>query len=273
MLLDNEMYFSAPIIDINIHYDQQYVSVFDLGNTLVDLQALVSGITRLCEDDYDLSYEEIIDYKKDEDITRLEKIKTIILDEIPKDNIENIDKLSWRIEEQFAPEKVAQHTVRAYPTISRKFSKKYMDLIRLNSFAQGSLILEIATTVISGLILKFIEKLCENEKQKPLQVTVNNNCIIIDNKNSHKQIVHVKEYRNQAISNEVNGVPIEQYYESVLSSVEINSEDIQASVMSLLHKLSDDKVLSTQVIYNERGIKTLINDIERMRGTMLDISI
>lgn len=271
MFLDNEDYYYDPIVDIKIHYLQNYTNVFDLGNTLVDLQALVSGITRLCEDDSGLFYGKELYNERENHISRHEIIKAIILDEIPEKNSVNIDELSKRIEEQFPPEKAAQQSVRAYSTISRSFSRKYKDLVRLNSFAQGSLILDIATSVISGLILKFVERLFGNET--PMQVTINNNFIIIDDNNKCKKVVRVEECRGEDTLNHIKGMTIDQYFDSVLSSVEINNKDVHKSVMSLLHKLSEQQVLSTRVIYNERGIKTLTNDIERMRGTLLDVSI
>ncbi|ABX41308.1 hypothetical protein [Lachnoclostridium phytofermentans] len=271
MFTDNEDLFFAPIIDIEIHYLQQYTSVFDLGNTIVDLQALVSGITRICEDDCGLFLEENPYYKIDKPIPRQEKIKEIILDEVPENNIVDIDKLSKRIEAQFAPEKVAYQGVRAYPTISRKFSRRYKNLIRLNTFSQGSLILDIATSVISGLILKFIERLFVDDSS--IQVTINNNIIIINDNDSNKKIVRVKEYNSQEVLAQSRGMTLDQYYDAILSSVEVNNQDIETSVVSLLQKLSNDKILSTQVIYDKKGIKTLTNDIERMRGNLLDVSI
>ncbi len=278
MYTEDYEFFEQPLVDLQVKYIKDYDNLLDLGTSLVDLQALISGITRIHEDN---AYDSIEIYNNlrptliDENDNRREIIKHIISNEIENISLAKLDQLSDRIDAQFAREQKSAakrlEKVNSYPTTSRNFSKRYKDIVKLNKFSQGSLILDMTTSVVAGLVLKFIEKLIFKDG-KDFNVTVNNNLVIIQNDDNTKKIVKISEYKNsEVLSKWSNALSLEEYYDTVLSSISMQDNDIESTVINLLEKLSNDKVLSKQVIYDKRGIKTLTNDIERFRGNFYDI--
>lgn len=277
MNFDSYEFFESTLINLEVKFRNDYRNVLDLGTSLIDFQAIISGFARIFEDDtFGMSkeYEFNTLIKNDENNIRTKRLKNLISYELPQIDPDKVEHLSTLIDMQYRPEKrVASEktdTIRTYPTTSRRFSDRYKHLLILKEFRQGSLVLELATSVAAGLILKFIERLLFKGEEK-LNVQINNNIIIIEDGSDKRKIIRIED--SPKLHNEhkyKSQTKINEYYDSIINAIQIE-EDIEKSVLNFLNKMAEEKLLSKKVVYDKRGVKTLINDIERFRGNFFDV--
>lgn len=84
--------------------------------------------------------------------------------------------------------------LRPHPTTSRNFSKKYKNQIKLHTIEQGCIAAIITSTVIAGVILKFIEKLVfeEGKESKIIISSSKTNVYIFDGESGKKNLQNRK---------------------------------------------------------------------------------
>lgn len=277
-------FYSHSTIELNVSLKREFENVYDLGYALVDLQALITGFTRICEDD---EFEEIKTEKVtyadlfDERNQRITNIELLLNKELPTIDEIKIHDLSRHIEAQYGgsirPVADKSVSVRAYPTTSRRFNAQYKDLLVIKEFRQGSLILDIVASVAAGLVLKFIDKYFSRDVNT-FNINVTNNIMIIGDSSTPTRRLKIMDsvYDNDTYrihEQDVHVQSIDDFYDEILDSVEVDYYDVEKSVLNLLERLSEEKILSKNVIYDKRGIKTFANDIERFVGNHFDVRL
>lgn len=140
------------------------------------------------------------------------------------------------------------------PTTVRTFTKGYGNALTLKDFRSGSFGAEVATTVLAGLLLKFLERYFFESGQPPVQQPMIN-----ININGPIQ-VNIQDPTHQArIEQIIQGVPI----------VPGNAE---ASVQNFVNELAQSQILGTNALYYDaNGIHVLAASIERL-GRSIDIN-
>jgi hypothetical protein len=276
---------TEPCINLKLKFDAKYTNIFDLGSTFFDLQSLLSGITRVYDDDNQNKFEVVSSIapriRNDEDYYERQRLKRID-DLIDNYFTEATEFQKRRFKKEIENELKGPNddlidiykepVIKPYPTSSRNFNKKYKRIVELEKFEQGSLLLTITSTVLAGIILKFVEKIAFEEDAK-IKIEVNNNIIVINQDNGTKSMVRINDQsnKNSNATMKNSGIEIERYIDDVISRVELDKYDIEESVRSLLNVLATDGYFNKNIIYNKKGIKTIVNDIERFRGNYIDI--
>ena len=157
------------------------------------------------------------------------------------------------------------------PTTSRSFTKKYADFMMLNDFKSGSIILNITSSVIAGLILEFLKRSIwgNNNSEAPITSTItnNNNIIVVNDNSPITRRIDIDERTG------VRNISPSDYINSLLSRVQIVEGDHEYNVRKLLDVLIDQGIVTPNIVYNERGIVSLSRDIKRFEGHFLDTYI
>ncbi|NOU95628.1 hypothetical protein GC093_20690 [Paenibacillus sp. LMG 31456] len=259
-------------LDFEFKLNLSFQTVFDMGHVLTNIQALFSGFFYSIEPT-ELEYE----WLEENDIHELnlpsEFIKTI--NTIPNIDDSIKDKILTDIS-KLLPVKKKMASLQTYSTRSQKISSQYKNKLRLRSFKQGSLLLEITSSVLGGLLLKFLEKLLFKEEQSNTQViniNIENSCIII-NKHGESKLIKSSEYKdyffndNKEISHAVTS---ENFINKILDQVTYDSMDIESSVKSLFEVLEKERVISKYTSYDKRATKTVVRDISKLKGALFNV--
>lgn len=257
-----------PCLPYEIILHRPLPNIYMLSYTLIDLQALISGFTKVCIDDKDYDdrinvYKEkhrILDYFQTNAIENLINSRLKLIDheekeKLAEDIIQIIESPEYGMVASIKPK------IRPYPTTSRKFSKKYEDLLQIKEFKQGSFIASIASTVLAGIILKFAEKLIGENTEQP---TINKNYFTI-NINADSKISIESRSGNGLVPVDAN-----EYINSIISKVDIDPNNVERSVRSLLDVMQNEKIIYKISNYNEKGVRTITIDVERFKGNFID---
>jgi hypothetical protein len=120
---------------------------------------------------------------------------------------------------------------------SRFLNKDSLEIIKLTEFKQGSLFTLIVAPIIVGVVLMIISKYINHESnQNKIEIKIN----------------------NQTINNFI----INTYNDN--NSLEKNFDDI-------VQKLKDENLISQySIIYDKDGKKILLNNIERIKGQLIN---
>ncbi|PKM51758.1 MAG: hypothetical protein CVV02_05705 [Firmicutes bacterium HGW-Firmicutes-7] len=266
-----------PLVDFEVYFSESYRTVFDLSSSLVNLQALISGITRAYEDnqqyfiDEKIKLDGLINNEENKVYKRIRELRNILDVEFKdidvKKRIEISEKISSFESDQrkLAANKKESTQVRPYATTSASFASNYKDLVVLNRFEQGSLFLDIVSSVLAGIILKFVERLLFAEGNNSMRVNVSRSTLIILKDGKPTKIIRLDKESGtdfERISNEA--IPLDEYYNKLLDEIKINPNNIEESVENLFAKLEKEKLFSPLETYNRKGIKTVVNDTKRI---------
>lgn len=142
------------------------------------------------------------------------------------------------------------------PSTVRNFGKKYKDELKLKTFAQGSFVATVAAGVVTGIILKFLDAYFE----KPA----------VNNLHTH---IHVHNgNQNSPIQVKFVNPDIEQSINNILADIDIDKNNIEASLERAISAVNQSGILGQQqIIYAHNGLAILAHDIERL-GTNINIS-
>ncbi len=266
-----------PYLTYRLKIDKSFNTVFDLSYTLIDIQALILGFIKTVEDSrFELGYEMIASrdvHKPDIVIERILETIDRELDNIDKGEIETFKKEIVDVYNDYQPLKLEKKESQTYRTTHRNFLNKYKDNIKLESIASGSLILEIASGVLCGLIIEFLKRVIDkNSKniESPIQIHTKSNFCIINIQGDH-QLINKNEFKKiSAIVDNKKLINIEDYISDTISKVEIVPNNIEKSVNNLLQTLTKERIINESTLYNKKGIKTIVNDINRIKGNTFD---
>jgi hypothetical protein len=136
------------------------------------------------------------------------------------------------------------------PTTTRNFTKGYEELFTLNDFRSGSFGADIATAVIAGLFLKFLESLFLESPKHP------NTAINI----------------NGPIQVNIHDPLVSDIIDKIIKQTKINPNNTEQSVQSFLDACAKSNLKEMETLsYDQNGIKVLVASIERL-GNSIDIN-
>lgn len=145
------------------------------------------------------------------------------------------------------------------PSTVRTFGKKYKDELKLKKFSEGSFVATVAAGVVTGIILKFLDKYFDNSQTRHIH---NHNHVHIHNS---ERIAPIQvKFENPEIEDRIN---------QVLDGVEIDRDNVEVSLERAIGAINDSGVLGQQhIVYASNGLTVLAHDIERL-GTNINISV
>lgn len=271
--------FLKEQIELDIKLGKDIETVFDMSYLLIDFQAVVNGLEELiCSANQPETMEKIGDVDR-----RYKEYKTIS-EELPADmplGQLNILPDAFLKEKKMLPEDVSGTEERSRlsgagykPTTSRRFNEKYRDHLKLKGFHKGSLILEVAASVMTGLLIEFIKELVlqKTGRQDTIQVTIHDSYIMIQGSDIKSLppgsciagAVAVREGSRLAEAD--TGRIIREMVHATEPG-----EDIEESVKRLLLVLENNGVICQNAGYNAKGMRTFVRDTERFVGNIIDL--
>lgn len=265
-------------IQSKIRFDKDMKTVYDLSYFLIDFQAVINNMTDIIYDGRCQIFEErsiidneqfwnIEDQKYDQKHIQTENTHPEWQKRIEK-NLESF---------LFQEEKAAARTPRVISglkqTTNRKFNKKYEMNLQLNEFSKGSLVLELANSLLISLMTEFIKALLikQTRNDNIININIKNEYIIIDN--SVIDVIPKNSCIEKAIKIQTgintSKLDVQKCIHDVVEAAQPD-QNTEESVKRFLNELYKNGLVSEQVIYDERGIKTASRDIERFKGNFID---
>lgn len=168
-------------INFSVRMQGNIETVFDLSYLLVDFQAVVNGLNEIVKDNNIVKVEEMIELSEEKFFYEIKEEK--FYSKKKNTHPEWQQQMENKMESIMYPMKrVASKTIGYRQTTSRNFNKKYRDELILKSFSKGSLVLDMAASVITGLIVEFIKNIMiqKTGNDNIMQVIIENNYIIIN---------------------------------------------------------------------------------------------
>lgn len=265
---------SQEQLNVKVKLDKQIGTVFDLSYILIDLQSVVNGLAELIDS---LSQKETF---------------AIVANYLPitEDYIEDAYTQESRMHPQWQrkvendvesilyPEREDKKKVYAKPaqgykqTTNRRFNEKYRMNLRLLNFQKGSLILDLATPVIAGLILEFIKELIYKKtgKRDIFQINIQNNYIKI-NESDITVITKSRCIPNVHVMKDGTGtIDIKAMIDGIIRTAKPD-ENIESSVNRFLTVIREENIIDQSETYDIRGVKTFVRDADRLIGNLIDM--
>lgn len=281
MKTDKEVYtelfeiYKMEKVEYSILFKKEMNTIFDLSYFLIDLQAIVNGlyeVVRTCGESQYVKVAELVPHHKIKEVTRIREDQ-----ERPKWQRE-AERIMLRELDYYTEEKVANVAGRKYvgykQTTSRNFNNRYKDVWELRSFSKGSLILDVTSSVICYFITEFLQALLKEKtgKNDIINVNIYNNFIVID-KNKCQMIPNNSGViaPNSSDGNRFN-LDVKRLSNEILSLTSPD-EDVEESARRFINVLHAKGIVSESVIYDDRGIKTIVRDVNRMVGNFVDMQI
>lgn len=272
-----EQIFWEYDIESVVRFNKELLTVYDLSYILIDFQAVINNMTEIIYDsmaekfqiaetkNYDLI--DIIEKKEYEDIYVPQQHPSWQR-EIEK----NAESVIWGPDRKSAD----QTSLRLKQTTNRRFNRKHQMNLKLNGFSKGSLILDLANSLIVSILIEFLKELVGKKtgNEKIINTTINNQYILFD---KEKITILPKDscVANAISFNNVNNQAQLEVKKIVHDVVNLSKpdENIEHSIRRLLCELKRNGIVNEYVTYDERGIKTAVRDIERFVGNFMDIKI
>lgn len=268
-------------IESNVRFNKEMMTVYDLSYLLIDFQAVVNNLTEMIDNNIEEKYQ-IIEEKtiRDSEILKRQVIENeIVRQEHPrwqKEIEENIEAFIFEPNKKVANVS-SRTTLRFKQTTSRRFNKKYKMNLKLNGFSKGSLILDLANSLIVSILTEFLKELTVKKTGNQGVFNINvygNQNIYIDGetvKKVPKDSCLVGAIKINKGSNQ-SQLDVQKCICNVVEASKPD-ENIEESVRRLFLELEKSGITNKQVIYDESGIKTVVRDIERFTGNFMDIRI
>lgn len=267
--------FTMETVDYSIYINKEMDTVFGLSYFLIDFQAIVNGLYEIIIRSGEISYAmvaEPVSYYKEEERTRNpEELEHL-------NGLQDVERKMVKAIDSYTREKVTSLIKRKYigykQTTSRNFNKKYRDVWKLRSFGKGSLILDITSSIICYFITEFLQKLLQMKTGRDdiININIYNNVIIID-KNEWKIIPNNdKMIVPNLFDDSRYNLNVKKWSDEILS-VASPDDDVEESIRRFISVLQENGIVSENVIYDARGIKTIVRDVNRMMGNFVDIRI
>nr|WP_320131703.1 hypothetical protein [uncultured Holophaga sp.] len=146
-----------------------------------------------------------------------------------------------------------QVTSKRLPVTSRNFNKKRKQLIRLIDFRSGSFGADLLVSILSGIVLKFIDKLIFNQQEAMgINISLNNNRLFKVEIHDHDQ---------------------KQLIDDIVNRTQIAPNNTSQSIANLIDEINREQLLGTVTLtYNQTGLTILSDNIQRL-GQLLDTNI
>ncbi|MDE6568334.1 MAG: hypothetical protein K2K70_11465 [Lachnospiraceae bacterium] len=273
-------------IHSDIKFAKEMKTVYDLSYFLIDFQAIVNNMSEIIYDDIN-GKNQIIAERTDFDNEVIGKNALIDHKKLSTKRIEN-EHPGWQkeIEKNIEsllfqpPEAVANHLPGAATglkqTTNRNYNKKHQMNLQLKGFSKGSLILDIASSLIVSLITEFIKSLVAEKTghENIVNINIKNNYILIDDsviKTIPKNSCMAKAVRLKPVVNQ-SELDIKKCIHDIVEAAKPD-QNIEESVKRFLTELQKNGFVSEMAVYDPRGIKTAVRDIDRFVGSIMDVKI
>lgn len=263
------------VIKTSIRFDKDMETVYDLSYFLVDFQAVINNLTDMIRNQEEIRQDYIPLYK--EELFRKQE-RNYIDSKHPEwqQEIErNMKSMLFQPERAIANRK--PNALKGLKqTTRRSFNEKYRMNMQLRGFSKGSLILDIVNSVLVGIISEFLKELLVKKtgNDRVININIENSSIHIEDsfikmipKNSCMgQAIKIDTVKNAGV------LDVQKCAHDIVESAKPD-ENIEESVKRFLVELCKNNLISEDVIYDSRGIKTAVNDIKRFSGHFVDIRV
>lgn len=223
-------------LNIQIIFRKKFTTLFDLTYLLVDIQAVVNGFCDMVQ---------AIGHQRPG-------------------------------EEVYVKNEISEKKSSGYrQTTNRAYNGKRKDNLQLHDFSKGSLILDIGSSVIAGIMVEFLSEIMFQKNYERIAEVHIENCNIFINGSDVKFIPKDSRQSDKVVVNaDINAdvIDAEQYVKSVVRRAEPN-EDIEASIERLLTVMREDGIIQAMESYDAKGMKTLVRDTERFLGNFCDVRL
>lgn len=262
-------------VDFSIYFRKEMYTVFDLSYFLIDFQAIVNGLYELisgCNTMRMGMVAESVSYYNAENETKIREVPVR-----PKWQ-QDAERKMLRGLDDYPEEKVANHSDRKYTgymqTTSRNFNNKYREAWKLRSFSKGSLILDITSSVICYIITEFLQALLKKRTGRDdiINVNIYNNLIVIDKDNCQIIPNNNRIIVPNTLDSNIYNLDVKRWSDEILSAA-LPDYNVEESVKRFINVLQANGIVSESEIYDVRGIKTIVRDVNRMMGNFVDIRI
>lgn len=272
-------------IESKVRFNKQMMTVYDLSYILIDFQAVINNLTEIIYDNIEEKYriieekaiiERIYDSTKEENKAFRNEMVGPEHPRWQKEIEENIESMIFESNRRVA--NVSPRKTPGYKqTTSRKFNKKYQMNLRLNGFSKGSLFLDLVNSLIVSILTEFLKELVVKKtgNQNAININVYNNQYILIDGEAVKRIPKdscVCSAIKVNLGSNQSQLDVQKCIHDVVESSKPD-ENIEESVRRLFRELEKNGIVNEQIIYDERGIKTAVRDIERFTGNFMDIRI
>ncbi len=279
--------YSKNVVCSKIRFDKNMDTVFDLSYFLIDFQACINSLYELIsevqyETDIPLLEPLLVDRKNRQfELEQFELLESKIKNNRPKWQKEVEERVESLLLDTHKAAANTHKAIASTPTViperlkqttNRKFNLKYRMNLQLRGFSQGSLVLDVANSVLVSVITEFIKELLvkQTENVKIVNINIENSYIIIDGfvlkvipKNSHVE-------KAICIKGGKNILDVEKCVHDIVEASHPD-ENIEESVKRLLRELKGNGIIREVPMYDSRGIKTVVKDIERLSGNFIDV--
>lgn len=272
-----EQIFWEYDIESVVRFNKELLTVYDLSYILIDFQAVINNMTEIIYDSMaeKLQIAETKNYDLIDIIEKKEYEDTYVPQQHPSWQRE-IEKNAESVILGLNRKSADQTSLKLKQTTNRRFNRKHQMNLKLNGFSKGSLILDLANSLIVSILIEFLKELVGKKtgNEKIINTTINNQYILFD---KEKITILPKDscVANAISFNNVNNQAQLEVKKIVHDVVNLSKpdENIEYSIRRLLCELKRNGIVNEYVIYDERGIKTAVRDIERFVGNFMDIKI
>ena len=152
------------------------------------------------------------------------------------------------------------------PITSRRYSKSYLQGIKIKDFKKGSLVLSIFSGVASGIILMIIQetyKKMHPEESKPIIQITNHyeNCHITINGDQIELMPYNSILRN-SINEDRNRnlftLDAQKYVDRIIKEVNPN-KNLEDNIRRCVDVLREENLIIVPVMYDSKGMRTVVN--------------
>lgn len=271
-----EEFYLKNEIHTKIKFDKDMETVYQLSYFLVDFQAIINNFTEMVINSEHRG--DIKDRQSTEEraLEIIEEWKGGIPESYQKYEKELPEGIRFLDEALVAAPYPKEKKERLKQTTNRRFNKKYQQNLCLRGFAKGSLVIDVANSLLVSIFTEFLKELVfqKTGNETAINITITNSLIYIDD--SVVKMISPQSCVDNAIRIDANSntklLDVQKCAQDIVKSAK-PSEDIEQSVERLLSELRNNNLINESVIYDSRGKKTAVRDIERFVGHFVDVSI
>lgn len=265
-------FFTYEKVDFDIKFQTNMDTVFDLSFFLVDFQAVVNGLKDIIAASND-TMEYINSYHLSDFRDNQYKVRSAKNSHpAGQEEIENI-KLADAFRSP-AVNVVYSPTEGYKQTTSRRYNKKYKEEWNLKNFTKGSLFITLGSTILNCLIAEFASELFRKKTGKDNSIIINiNNSIVQISDRDVNTILKNCNIANSTVVNQgksIYGLDVKKYIDEIIREA-APDQDAERSIIRLLEVLNNNNVITQHTVYDSRGLKTIVRDVDRMVGNFLDV--
>jgi len=271
-----EKFYLRNEIQTKIKFDKEMETVYQLSYFLIDFQAIVNNFTEMVLNSERSTYINVHREVEEEELKIIEKRKQENIENIQQHLVELPENKKLYDEMRLLPLYSKEKKERLKQTTNRRFNKKYQQNLCLQGFSKGSLIIDVANSFLVSILTEFLKELVfiKTGNTAAININITNSLIYIDE--SVVRMFPQQSCISNAIRIDINNntklLDVKKCAHDIVESAR-PSENIEESVERLLLELRRNNLINEHVIYDARGKKTAVRDIERFVGHFVDVSV